>query len=127
MKNLIASVLCLLLLLIPWLIYDRYSVDTLGSFNNIIEQEIIPALEKEDWDSAEKSFNNVAKDWERFENISEFFLDTQAVSEVDELLYKTKYHIKMHDSSNAAASSAELTHMLSYLHQNEGLSVGNIF
>lgn len=127
MKSLMVSVLCLLMLLIPWTIYDNYSVNTLESYNYILEREIIPAVEEGDWNTAENSFNKIENDWEKFENISEYFLDTQAVSEVDELLYKTKYHIIMHDGSNAAASSAELTHMLTYLHQNECLSTGNVF
>lgn len=127
MKNLMVSVLCLALLMVPWLIYDNYSTKVISQCTGILEAEIIPAIKTEEWNEVEESYIEIEEKWKSFERISEYFLDTQAVNEADELINKTKYHILMHDSSNAAACSAELIHLLGYLYENELLSSGNIF
>lgn len=127
MKNLIAAVICLVVLIVPWSIYDKYAGNTISKCTDIIDTSILPAIEIEDWDTVEKSYGLILNDWNKFEKISEYFLDTATVNEADELVNKTKYHIKMHDASNAAADSSELMHLLNYLHENEMLSSGNVF
>lgn len=127
MKNLLVSILCLGLLIVPWLIYDSYSTKTLNHCTYTLEEEVIPAIKTNEWKSAEESYAKIEEDWSTFEAVSEYFLDTQSVNEADELINKTKYHIIMYDNSNAAACSAELVHQLNYLHENEILSFGNVF
>ena len=127
MKNLIIAAVCLLLLIVPWCIYDKYAGSTISKCTDILDSVILPAVQNEDWETAEKSYKEIMKYWNRFEKISEFFLDAASVNEADELVNKTKYHIKLRDASNAAADSSELIHLLSYLHENEMISYGNIF
>lgn len=127
MKNLIISTACLLMLMIPWFLYDNYSGGMIKDYNNIIENKVIPAIENGDWDAAEREYGRLAKDWKKFKAVSEYFLDAKTINEANELINKTKYHILMHDPSNAAAGLSELMHLLSYLHENEMLSPENIF
>lgn len=127
MKNLLISLICLMILIVPWLMYDRYSTSVIGSFTETIKEETMPALEKQQWDSAEKSFLQIENDWQRFEKVSEYFLDTASVKEANRLFSKTKYHIIMRDADNAAAGSAELVDVLNSLHENETLTTGNVF
>lgn len=127
MKNLIISIICLLILIVPWCIYDMYAGSYIDECNALIENEILPAILIEDWDVSQQRYNIIVDKWQKFESISEYFLDTAAVNEADEMIHRTKYHIMTKDVSNAASDVSELKHMLTYLHENEMLSTGNVF
>lgn len=127
MKNLIIAIVCLLILIVPWCIYDRYAGSYIDECSNLLEKEIIPAIMTEDWDNAQRHYNIIVDKWPKFEMISEYFLDAASVNEADEMVHKTKYHIITKDISNAASDASELKHLLTYLHENEMLSTGNIF
>jgi len=127
MKNLIVSVICLLILIVPWLIYDNYSTNAIEYYTKTIKEETIPAVIREEWDIAETSFSLIADDWQRFEKVSEYFLDAGSVKEASRIISETNYHIIMRDADNAAAGSAKLIDVLSYLHENELLTTDNVF
>lgn len=127
MRDLIISIVCMLLLIIPWGIYDKFSTETVDNYKTIISNEIIPSIENNDWKNAEKHFDFIAKDWDKYKKISAFFIDTQSVNEVDSYVSKAYYYIKLKDKGNAAAESASLQYRFNFLHENEFPSIGNIF
>ncbi len=127
MRDLIISVICMLILFIPWGIYDRFATETVNSYKSIISREILPAIENNDWDTAETRFDFIAKDWDRYKKTSAFFIDTESVNEVDSYVSKAYYYIKMHDAGNAAAEAAYLQYRFDFLHENELPNPGNIF
>lgn len=126
MKNLIISTICLLLLIIPWGIYSNYARNVIYGYTDTLDA-VMSGILDEDWNEATKNYDTIVSKWKEFETVSEFFLDTEAVNEADELINKTRYHISTHDTSNSAADVSELNHMLRYLYENEILSTGNIF
>lgn len=127
MRDFIISIICMLSIIIPWSFYDRYSLDTVKNYKTSISQEIIPAIEKGDWDTAEKRFSFIAKDWDKYKKISAYFIDTNSVNEVDSYVSKAYYYIKLHDRSNASAEAAFLKYRFDFLHENELPNMGNIF
>ena len=127
MNNLIISLICLMILLIPWGIYDRFSARTVDDYRIRIEEKILPAIEADDWDAAYEEFDYIAKDWDRFRSVSAFFIDTGAVNETDRVISKVYYYIKFRDPSNSAGELAYLRYSLSFLHENELPTPGNIF
>lgn len=127
MRDLIISIICMLILIVPWGIYDKFSTDTISEYKTTISGEIIPAIESEDWKTAEKRFSFIAKDWDRYKKISAFFIDTESVNEVDSYVSKAYYYIKMRDPANAAAESSFLRYRFDFLHENELPNMGNIF
>lgn len=127
MRDLIISIACMLILIIPWGIYDKFSTDTVESYKTIISDEILPAIENDDWDTAEKRFGFIAKDWDKYKKISAFFIDTESVNEVDSYVSKAYYYIRLKDPANAAAESAFLQYRFDFLHENELPNMGNIF
>ena len=94
MRDLIISIICMLILIIPWGIYDRFSTNTVEDYKSIISDEILPAIENNDWNTAEKRFDYIAKDWDKYKKISAFFIDTESVNEVDSYVSKAYYYIK---------------------------------
>ena len=127
MRDLIISIICMLILIVPWGIYDRFSTDTVGEYKKTISEEIIPAIENDDWETAEKRFSFIAKDWDRYKKISAFFIDTESVNEVDSYVSKAYYYIKLRDPANAAAESSFLQYRFDFLYENELPNMGNIF
>ena len=127
MRDLIISIICILILIIPWGIYDKYAAKTVDNYKSIISEEILPAIESNDWETAEKRFDFIAKDWDRYKKLSAFFIDTESVNEVDSYVSKAYYYIKLKDAGNAAAESAFLQYRFDFLHENEMPNMGNLF
>ena len=127
MRDLIISTICMLIIIIPWGFYDKFAADTVENYKSIIKEEILPAIEDDDWDTAEKRFAFIAKDWDRYKKTSAFFIDTQSVNEVDCYVSRAYYYIKLRDQSNAAAETAFLEYIFDFLHANEIPDMGNLF
>ena len=127
MRDLIISIICMLVLVIPWGLYDKYASDTIDNYKTIIKEDLIPAIENNDWETAEKDFDFIAEDWDDYKKKSAFFIDNEAVNEVDSTVSKAYYYIKLHDSSNSAGELAYLKDKLDYLHKNEDPSLANVF
>ena len=126
MKNLFISILCLMALIVPWELYDRYSTAAINDYCTILEEQILPSVMENDWDSATMTFRSLDEDWEKFKKISEYFINAQIINEADRLVSKVEYFITTQDQPNAAAISSELRQTLTYLHENEMLSIGNV-
>ncbi len=127
MKDLIISIACLIILLVPWGIYDKFSLNTVDDYKTRIDSRIIPAIEKEDWKTAMSEFDYISKNWDRFREVSAFFIDTAAVNETDRIISKVYYYIKFKDASNSAGELAYLKYSLAFLHENELPTPENIF
>ena len=126
MKNLIISIICLLILTVPWGIYHNYSNRTINEFKTIIDQQVIPFAEMGDWDNAEKSFKKIIKPWNRYKKISAYFINTDIVNDTDCRIRKILYYIKTRDPYNSIAEAADLQYRLDYLHNNEHPSPDNL-
>jgi len=126
MKNLMISIVCLLILTVPWSIYHKYSSETVDRYKAVIDQQVIPFAEMGDWDNAEKSFIDIIEDWNRYKKISAYFINTDAVNEVDCMIMKTLYHIRSRDPYNSIAEAAELKYRFEILHSNETPSPDNL-
>ena len=126
MKNLIISIVCLLILTVPWGIYHKYSRDTVDRYKAIIDQQVIPFAEMGDWDNAEKSFTYIVEDWQRYKKISAYFIDTVSVNETDCMIMKTLYHIKAGEPYDSIAVAAELKYRFDVLHSSETPSPDNL-
>lgn len=127
MKDLLLSVGCLLVLIVPWGIYEKYSFDSIDSYKSIIDSRVIPSIEREDWDTAAAAFDFIAADWDSYKKISAFFVDTESINEVDSVVSKVYYYIRLEDASNSAGEAAYLKYRFNFLHENESPSLSNIF
>lgn len=127
MKNLLIATFCLLILIIPWNIYNMYSEETINKCVLTLQNIVIPSLKSSDWEKANYGYDIVCSQWNKFENTSEFFIDAAAINETSKLIDKTDTYINMQDADNAAASSSELIPMLEYLYENETVSFANVF
>lgn len=127
MRDLIISVTCLLCLMVPWGIYDRYSMSTIENYKTLIDSRILPAIETNDWPAAEKEMKFIAQNWDDYKSVSAYFTDTKSINEVDSMVSKVYYYVKCRDASNSAGEIASLKYCLNFLHENQHPSLKNIF
>lgn len=127
MRDLIISIICLLILIIPCALFQNFSENTTDKYDSILNHKLIPAIERGDWDTAEREFDYIAKDWDKYKKISAYFLDNRDINEVNGTIDKTYYYVKMHDASNASGEAAALNTSLKFLHQSEKPLLGNLF
>ncbi len=128
MRDLIISIACMLVLIVPWSVYDIYSTRTVDNYRDILKNPGDPGRGKSgDWKHGEESFGYIARDWDDYKKTSAFFIDTQSVNEVDSYVSKAYYYIKLRDPANSAAESAFLLYRFNFLHENELPDMGNLF
>ena len=127
MKNLIVSIICLLILMVPWGIYHRFSEICTENFHDIITDRIIPAAETGDWQSAEENLHVIAEDWDDLRRVSTYFIDNKHLNDVSEHISRLSCYIKQQDTTDTIAVSSDLLHKFNGLHENDSPSIGNLF
>lgn len=126
MRNLIAAILCLGILLGIWGFYHDYSGHKLENYRKALQTRVISTMERKNWEEAYKNFCEIEKDWSAYATHANFFFDNQMLSNVSSSFAKAKYYIKAKDDSNAPGEIASLNAQLNYLHESEELSLGNV-
>lgn len=126
MKNLLLSVFCMLLLLVPWEIYSTHTAETIHTCSDLIDTSILPSITENDWEQAKASFEQISSTWDDYKKTAVYFLSTDALNEVDSSICKAYYYIQMEDDSNASGEVSALQYQLLYLHENQKPSWANI-
>lgn len=127
MKDLLIAFLTILLLIGGWLTFIHYAESQSKNFQEDIEKKIIPGIAAENWDETDKRLNRLDKDWHEFRKISLFFLDTHTINEIDFGLAKSIEYAHAQDVSNSTGELAAMVEQLSFLTENESLSLQNVF
>lgn len=127
MKNLIISIVCLLILIVPWGFYDKYAAQTVKSYDDILTNDVIPAIESGDWVRAEFELALIKNDWESFKQVSVYFIDTPTLNEVDYTISETVSSIIQQDDVNAFTGASSLKCRFEHLYSNQALSSENVF
>ena len=107
MRSLVVSSLCLAVLLAGWGAFHYVSAEKSDEYITEIREVLIPAVQAEEWETAQKSFKEFGRDWHSYKKAEEF--------------------IKAKDPSNSAGELAALREQFKFLHRNESISMGNIF
>lgn len=127
MRNFIVSIICLGLLIAVWSVFDFYSIQKIEEYQSRLDHTIIKTVESENWEKAHSDFEQFIVDWKHYKKRAAFFLDTQSLNETEYTIARAKYYMKAKDVSNTSGELASLSKQLLALHENEALSVKNIF
>ena len=117
----------MLVLVVPWNIYNNYANYKIEYYSSVIQHETVPALSNKDWFKAKESFKRVMEDWKKFKRTSDYFLNSSSLNDTNIIMNETYSHILKHDEDDAAACSSKLIQMLELLHDNEQITPGNVF
>ncbi len=77
MRSLVVSSLCLAVLLAGWGAFHYVSAEKSDEYITEIREVMIPAVQAEDWETAQKSFKEFGRDWHRYKKAAAYFLIRQ--------------------------------------------------
>ncbi|MGN1143057.1 MAG: DUF4363 family protein [Anaerovoracaceae bacterium] len=127
MRDLLIATLTILLLIGGWLTFIHYADSQSKNFQKEIEKKILPEITVGNWEEAESRLDRLNKGWHKFRKISLFFLDTHTINEIDFGLAKSIEYAHAQDVSNSTGELAAMVEQLSFLTENESLSLQNVF
>ena len=93
MRDLIISAAIMIVLIGGWLIFDSYSENHLSDFADYIIDDIIPAVEEENWEESIAMIADFSDDWHEYRKKALMFLDTDEINEIDFCLAKAEKYI----------------------------------
>lgn len=119
MRDLIISISCLLILIESWCAYSTFASNAVTSCCDVIDTQLLPAVNQENWDAASAAFTSLEKKWHTYRTVSYYFLSTDSVNEADETIAKSRYYIVNQDASNSSGEIACFRGQLRALYEKE--------
>jgi len=126
MRALLISVLSLSILIGIWAVFYQYSDEQLHHLTSSCENEVMPAIESENWDAAYEIFSKKYKQWHDYQKWALYMLETESINNVDQAFAKTLMYIKAKDLSNSSGELLALKNALNVLQKNESITPNNI-
>lgn len=126
MRSLIISAVSLFMILGIWFGFMTYCENTLNDLIAEITDEIEVSVHEEDWDGAQKSFQNFSKDWHREKTYYSLFLEQSAMLEADFAISRAEAYIGAEDYANTMGELAYIREQLRFLFLNERINLENI-
>ena len=127
MKALIISFISIAVVVASWGVFVNYSDKNIHGLMNSIEDDILISVYAQDWDKAEKQFNDMAKKWHKQKKIYSFFFNTVDINETDYSIARAKNYIYARDIPLAAGELNCVREQLKFLHLNELITLDNTF
>ena len=127
MKDFIVSICAVAVLIGGWLIFAQNSQEQIDGFTAAIREDIIPAVESEQWDSAFNDVQHLSEKWHEYKKRAVFFLDTHTINEIDYSMAKSVKYVKAEDVSNASGELFAMVEQLTFLCSNDEVTWGNVF
>lgn len=127
MRALVTSIVSLSLLIGIWGLFYHYSNQELHQLVSNCEEQVMPAVEQEDWDMAYDLFTEQYEEWHDYQKNALYMLESESINKVDEGFAKTLMYIKAKDLSNSSGELLALQESLKVLHQSEAITLNNIF
>ena len=127
MRNFIISLISILLVLCLWAGFSIYSSNMSESLQSQCQQLITASINKGDWASAEKDYNKLSEMWHDYRKTASVFLDSKDINEIDSTMDKAHLYMLAEDISNSSGEFSYLKDKFRFLHQNDTVTITNIF
>ena len=127
MKDLIAALLILFLVLGLWFVFLNYAESQTHQLITDIRQEILPLIYDENWPDVQVKTESLNEDWHKFRRTALCLLHTETINSIDLSIARTMKYAKAEDQSNTAGELNAAASQLSYLTENQKLTLQNLF
>ncbi len=127
MRDLIVSVVIILVLIGGWLFFDSYSDNTVSSMADDIRRELIPSVESENWSESLAKAESIWDEWCEYKGKALLFLGSDELLEIDQCMAKALKYIQARDVSNSSGELNALAQQLDFLIAREKINAENIF
>ncbi len=126
MRYLIISITTVSLLIGSWLVFFSYSSKNIDAYTEFLKDEILPAVEAENWEESNSLMKKLDDDWHKYKKTALLFLDTQTINEIDYSLARAEKYVKAEDVSNSSGELNSMIEQLTFLKQNDEVTFANI-
>ncbi len=126
MRDLIVSIVIIVVLIRVWIVFYNYSENQLAGFATSIKEDIIPAVEGENWEDSKAMIEELSKLWHKYRSKALLFLETSEINEIDYCLAKSEKYIKAEDVSNSSGELNSLAEQLIFMYEQEKINLANI-
>lgn len=127
MRNFIISLVSILLILCLWAGFSIYSAKMSDALQAQSQHLITSSINKGDWTSAESDYNKLRETWDEYRKAASVFLDSKDINEIDSTMDKAYLYMQAEDISNSSGEFSYLKDKFKFLHQNDSVSLANIF
>lgn len=127
MRDLIVSVVIILVLIGGWLFFDSYSDNTVSSMADDIRRELITSVESENWSESLAKAESIWDEWCDYKGKALLFLGSDELLEIDQCMAKALKYIQARDVSNSSGELNALVQQLDFLIAREKINAENIF
>lgn len=126
MRDLLISTAIIVVLIGSWLCFDSYSNNSIKDLVNDIQEDIIPAVESEDWEKSRRLTEELSEEWHEYKKVALLFLSTEELSEIDYCIARSEKYVDAADISNSSGELNSLAEQMKFLISREKVSLENI-
>ena len=126
MRPLLISVVTLAVALTASAIFINFADEDVHQMVAVIDQQVMPAVLNEDWDTAKESFQKAQSIWQRHKTAYIFFSDASAVQETEMSFHRMHGYLSGEDKADCAGELSSLKRHLLFLHEYEIISIENV-
>lgn len=126
MRNFLASLICLSIILSIWGVFTVYSGNMSEALQAQSEKLISGPVQENNWTSAENEYNKLNELWTSYKKHAAIFLDSKEINEIDCTLGKAHLYLKAEDVSNSTGEFSYLKDKFKALHKNDTVTFSNI-
>ena len=127
MKDFIAASLIMVLTLGGCLLFLHYADNQSQNLIKDIRQEILPDINQGNWYSVQKKMDRLNDDWHRFRKVTLYLLHTETINSIDYGIARSIKYAEAEDDSNTAGELNSVIEQLSFLTDNQKLTLQNVF
>lgn len=100
---------------------------TIREINEAIYEEMIPAVSREDWQRSKEELVRINALWQKDRTLFSVLFDAVSIGEIEGTLAKLDAYLREEETANAGGELSSLSQQLSFLLENEKLSLENAF
>jgi hypothetical protein len=125
MRALWITIIATLILFITWGTFIHFAGKDMDYMADNIDRATLSVF-KEDWQEGQAFLELVEKRWFKRRLVFSLFFDAVSIGEVEASLFKATSYNSAEEKGSAMAELTNLRHLLSFLFENEKISIENI-
>ena len=126
MRPLIIAVSALAVALAASAVFINFADEDVHQMVSVIDEQVMPAVLAEDWDTAKQSFQNTESIWKRHKTAYIFFSDASSVQETELSFHAMHGYLLGEDKAACSGELNSLRRHLLFLHEYEIISIENV-
>lgn len=117
----------MVLVLGGWFVFLHYADTQSQDLIKEIREEILPDIQAGKWSAVQKKMDLLNEDWHKFRKVTLYLLHTETINSIDYGIARSIKYAEAEDDSNTAGELNAVIEQLSFLTDNQKLTLQNVF